>query len=158
MDNIPDDKKLITKEMSEIIHNRIFNFGGSKAMGDVYSHMLKNEPYCAQDIDSLIDSYSKTTVLTIVAQIMRSPVLDDKLVSVISEPVNKMFQNAFGAGIIYAKARMEQDFANSIKLTPKEDLDVALDESLIAKDGVFLVSEDNPSEEDNDNDGDIPVK
>ena len=152
MTNTPDSRGLITKEQSEIIHDRLFSFGGSKTMTDMYKHILETEPYCALDIQNITTAYTKTIVSTVMASIMQSPVINDEFIVRLSEPVKKLLQNSFAAGAIYCQAKMEQDFVQSLEGTLEENIDRFLDETLISEEeGPFYSPED-------ENDGDITIQ
>ena len=155
MSSIPDNKALITKEMSEVLHNRVFSFGGSKCMNEAYAHMLKNEPHIANDVNNLIATYGKNTIGTIITMMTRSQIVDDKFFNALQVPINKMFENAFGAGIIYSQAKMEQNFIDSLKLTMSEEMNTYLDESLMMEQDQDTETYFEPEDDD---DGDISIQ
>lgn len=155
MSKVPDDSRLITKEMSEILHNRLFSYSGSKTMSDNFLRILENEPNCKDDINMLVNAYTKVIITTIIASIMQNNKIDDEFILKLSEPVRKLIQNSFGAGAIYTKARMEQDFIIGFKGSLDEELNTAFDEALLMEeeciDGHFFEPED-------DDDGDISIR
>jgi hypothetical protein len=155
MNKIPDDTHLITKEMSEILHNRLFSYSGSKTMTDSYLRIIETEPNCKDDINMLVNAYTKVIITTMIASIMQNSQIDDQFILKLSEPIKKLIQNSFGAGVIYTKAKMEQDFLIAFKGSLDEELNIAFDEALLMEeeciDGNFFEPED-------DDDGDITIR
>jgi len=159
MDKVPDNSNLITKEMSEVIHRRLFSYSGSKTMTESFLQLCQNEANCKEDIDMLMDAYTKVIVTTIIASIMQSSTIDDNFILKLSQPVRKLLQNTFGAGAIYCKARMEEDFVKSLKGSLDEELNIAMDEALLMEEDQREIQKDNPFfEPGEDDDGDIWIK
>lgn len=154
MDKIPDNRGLITREMSEILHERMTSYGGAKLMNDMYAHIIKSEPHCSKDIENIVLAYNKTLIKTIIATLMQSPQVNDELIENLSIPVMRMLQNLIGVGAIYSQAKMEQDFVNSLEITDNESIDFMLDENLLIQEAGL----EEQDLEDGDDDGDVPIK
>ena len=126
-----DDSKIINKDNAARLQKCIFGLGSCTGLSNGFKDFLKKEPYCSKDVDKLINSYS--TVLIRQQQMLLNMIMTNggtisrEGMQSFNDLYHQVLRFSFAAGLLYGKARVEQDFASQldqiIETQRIEDLD-----------------------------------
>ena len=102
-----DDKNMIDQDLSGTLKRRLFN---SLDLQNVFKTFTLQEEYCRNDVIQIIDTFSKIIIRNTLPEPNTEMDVDD-LVNLADSyaNINGLLQNAFGAGLLYGRARFDQD-------------------------------------------------
>lgn len=118
MNQPKDDSKIISKENAARLQKCTLGLGSCTGLSNGFKDFLKKEPYCSKDVDKLINSYS--AVLSRQQQILLNMIMSNsgslsrEGLQNFNELYSQVLRFSFAAGLLYGKARVEQDFAGQL--------------------------------------------
>jgi hypothetical protein len=102
-----DDKNMIDEDLSVSLKRRLFN---SLDLQNVFKTFTLQEEFCRSDVIQIIDTFSKIIIRNTLPEPNTEMGVDD-LVNLADSyaNINALLQNAFAAGLLYGRAKFDQD-------------------------------------------------
>lgn len=137
--------KMISKEMSALLRKSLFDAGSHRSLYERFTKYLKEEPYCARDISKVLFAYDKIILHNCLVAFSQSSSegLPEAVVLSMSNQIKTLLQCTFAAGLMYGKAKVEEDFIKTVKdMVENQQFD---DIDAMVSDSIKGINEANPT-------------